>query len=117
VAIGVSAGSNTQGDAAVAIGASAGFDAQGNQAVAIGASAGQTSQGTYAVAIGSGAGANAQGNNSIILNATSANLNQTVANTFTVKPVRGDSTANLIGAGFKGVYYNPTTGEFCYSTD
>jgi hypothetical protein len=109
VAIGVSAGSNTQGDAAVAIGASAGFDAQGNQAVAIGTSAGQTSQGTYAVAIGSGAGANAQGNNSIILNATGANLNQTTANTFTVSPVRND-TSNIAEV----MFYNATSKEVTY---
>jgi hypothetical protein len=109
VAIGVSAGSNTQGAAAVAIGASAGFDAQGNQAVAIGASAGQTSQGTYAVAIGSGAGANAQGNNSIILNATGANLNQTVTNTFTVAPVRND-TSNIAEV----MFYNATSKEVTY---
>jgi len=44
-------------------------------------------------------------------------LNQTTANTFTVKPVRGNSTANLVGAGFKAVYYNSSTGEFSYSTD
>jgi len=109
VAIGVSAGSNTQGDAAVAIGATAGFDAQGNQAVAIGTGAGETSQGTYAVAIGSGAGANAQGNNSIILNATGANLNQTTANTFTVSPVRND-TSNIAEV----MFYNATSKEVTY---
>jgi hypothetical protein len=77
--------------------------------VAIGASAGQTSQGTYAVAIGSGAGANAQGNNSIILNATGANLNQTVENTFTVAPVRND-TSNIAEV----MFYNATSKEVTY---
>jgi hypothetical protein len=68
------------------------------------------------VAIGQSAGRTSQGNNSIIINATGANLDQTTANTFTVKPVRGDSSANLIGGGFKAVYYNPTTGEFAYAS-
>jgi hypothetical protein len=133
VAIGTLAGNNSQGNAAVAVGYNAGITAQGNAAVAIGTGAGRTSQGDHAVAIGdaagydtqgvnsvvigSQAGESATGNNSIILNATGAALNQTTANTFTVKPVRGDSTANLVSGGFKAVYYNSTTGEFAYSSD
>jgi hypothetical protein len=85
--------------------------------VAVGRNAGNTSQGLSSIAIGENAGYTSQANNSIILNATGANLNQTTANTFTVKPVRGDSTSNLVGGGFKAVYYNSTTGEFAYSTD
>jgi hypothetical protein len=117
VAIGLLAGKISQGGTAVAVGPGAGYTNQGNSTVAIGYNAGSNTQGTSAVAIGYNAGRTSQGNNSIILNATGANLDQTTANTFTVKPVRGDSTANLTGAGFKGVYYNPTTGEFCYTTD
>ena len=37
-------------------------------------------------------------------------------NTFVVKPVRGDSTGNLVADGFLAVYYNPTTGEFAYAS-
>jgi len=38
----------------------------------------------------------------------------TIANGITIGP--GIDIGGT-GAGFKGVYYNPTTGEFCYSTD
>jgi hypothetical protein len=117
VAVGPSAGYTGQGNTAVAIGSGAGLTSQGYGAVAVGGTAGYTGQGGNSVAVGSGAGLTNQGNNSIILNATGAALNQTTANTFTVKPVRGDSTANLVGGGFKAVYYNSSTGEFAYSTD
>jgi hypothetical protein len=93
----------------VAIGYSAGFTNQGNSAVAIGSGAGATNQGHSAIAIGRLAGRTNQGNNSIILNATDADLDQTVANTFTVKPVRQANTANAM-------YYNASTGEITYAT-
>ena len=73
--------------------------------------------GSNNIAIGICSGATVQSDNSIILNATGSTLNSPANNTFTVKPVRGDSTANLVGGGFKAVYYNPTTGEFAYTTD
>ena len=117
IAIGDTAGAGTQGNAAVAIGAYAGYTTQGVAAVAIGYGAGYTLQGVAAVAIGRGAGDTAQGNNSIIINATNTNLNQTTANTFTVKPVRdGGSAAGMAALGFRPTYYNPTTGEFVYSS-
>jgi hypothetical protein len=117
VAIGQNAGGGValQGDDAVAIGHGAGENTQGTQSVAIGLYAGQTSQGQLAVAIGTNAGRTSQGNNSIILNATSANLNQTTANTFTVKPVRNGGSSGL-PAGFYQMAYNPTTGEIVYYT-
>jgi hypothetical protein len=115
---------DTAGDA-VAFGQSAGLTSQGTNAVAIGSSAGGTSQGDYAVAIGVGAGANSQGvnsvaigrlagntnqaNNSIIINATGAVLDQTVANTFTVSPVRND-VANVAQV----MFYNTTSKEITY---
>ena len=133
VAVGRQAGYSSQSKRAVAVGGLAGYSSQSANSVAVGYSAGQSTQGTNAVAVGRGAGENSQGansvavghlagqtnqgNNSIILNATGANLEQTTANTFTVKPVRGDSTSNLVSGGFKAVYYNSTTGEFAYSTD
>jgi hypothetical protein len=109
VAIGLIAGSNSQGVTAVAVGPGAGYTTQGNNAVAIGYNAGSNTQGQTAVAIGYNAGRTSQGNNSIILNATGANLNQTTANTFTVKPVRQASTANAM-------YYDASTGEITYDT-
>jgi hypothetical protein len=85
--------------------------------------AGGTAQGTAAVAIGYYAGELNQGNNSIIINATDTSLQQTTANTFTVKPVRAVTsvtfaapTAGSIPVGFSPVYYNPTTGELIVIT-
>ena len=113
VAIGSQAGSNTQGISAVAIGRSAGLVTQGEYATAIGLLAGYTGQGNYSIAIGREAGKTNQAANSIVINATNAILENTVANTFVVKPVRGVAGATL-PAGFKQVAYNPTTGEFIY---
>jgi hypothetical protein len=115
--VGGLAGYSSQSANSVAVGYSAGQSTQGTNAVAVGRGAGENSQGANSVAVGHLAGQTNQGNNSIILNATGANLEQTTANTFTVKPVRGDSTSNLVSGGFKAVYYNSTTGEFAYSTD
>ena len=109
VAVGWDAGYSIQGVEAVAVGAGAGTYIQGNAAVAIGVSAGKSNQGDNSIAIGAGAGSNAQGNNSIILNATGANLNQTVANTFTVAPVRND----IANTG-EVMFYNTTSKEVTY---
>ena len=106
VAIGFNAGQTTQGIKSVAIGMTAGYSVQGNGAVAIGDSAGYTNQGVQAIAIGRFAGLTNQANNTIILNATGANLNATTANTFTVAPIRGD-TGNVATA----LFYNTTTKE------
>jgi hypothetical protein len=123
VAIGTQAGFTGQGALAIAIGIQSGYDTQGNNSVAIGRNAGYVTQGANAVAIGSKAGPSSQANNSIIINATGNNLNQTTANTFTVKPVRAVTsvtfaapTAGSIPAGFSPVYYNPTTGELIVIT-
>jgi hypothetical protein len=123
VAIGTSAGQTFQGTSATAVGSLAGSTGQGTAAVAIGTGTGETSQGIYSVAVGSLAGRTSQANNSIIINATGANLNQTTANTFTVKPVRAVTsvtfaapTAGSIPAGFSPMYYNPTTGEIIVIT-
>ena len=123
VAIGTNAGRTSQGTSATAVGSGAGSTTQGLLAVAIGGAAGETGQGDYSVAVGSLAGRTSQANNSIIINATNANLNQTTANTFTVKPVRAVTsvtfaapTAGSIPAGFSPMYYNPTTGEIIVIT-
>jgi hypothetical protein len=99
----------------VAIGASTGANTQGNSAVAVGRQAGQNSQGAFSVAVGRQAGQTSQANNSIILNATGSALDQTTANTFTVKPVRNGGSSGL-PAGFYQMAYNPTTGEIVYYT-
>jgi hypothetical protein len=116
VAIGYGAGGVSQGLIATALGTGAGNTSQGANAVAIGGGAGYTNQGVNSVAIGFGAGATGQAAGSIVLNGTGAELNHASPGRVTVKPVRGDSTANLVGAGFKAVYYNPATGEFAYAS-
>jgi hypothetical protein len=109
VAIGHYAGRTSQGPGGVAIGVVAGNVNQGIEAVAIGAGAGQTDQGIQSIAIGSNAGQTSQGNNSIIINAAQGALDQTVANTFTVAPVRND-VANIAEV----VFYNTTSKEITY---
>ena len=108
IALGNNAGniSGSPGQA-VAIGYSAGANYQGSDAIAIGDGAGANYQGNSSIAIGAGAGFTGQDNNSIILNATGTQLNNTAANTFTVKPVRNANTAN-------SMFYNPTSGEITY---
>ena len=113
VAIGWEAGRNSQMSGAVAIGTQAGETSQDTGAVAIGLNAGQNSQGSQAIAIGVNAGLTSQAANSIVINASGATLNNTTTNTFVVKPVRAVSGASL-PEGFKPVAYNPTTGEFIY---
>ena len=109
VAIGASAGLNTQGAGAVAFGQGTGETSQGANAVALGKAAGQVNQGINSIAIGQSAGLTDQANNSIILNATGVALDQTVANTFTVAPVRND-VANIGNV----MFYNATSKEITY---
>lgn len=140
VAIGSNAGQTSQLDYAVSVGVGTGGSSQGNRSVAIGSGAAQLSQGADAVAIGYDAAINSQGAssiaigryagsnsvvstlsapqaaNSIILNATGSFLSNATASSCVIKPIRGDTTANLTSAGFKQLYYNPTTGELCYTT-
>ena len=107
VAVGFNSGNNTQGGQAVAIGYAAGTVTQGTNAISIGTFAGAVNQGANSISIGSFTGYTNQAVNSIILNATGANVDQTTANTFTVKPVRANTTTNVM-------YYNTTSGEISY---
>jgi hypothetical protein len=109
VAVGINAGLAGQSASAVAIGVQSGFDNQGLNAVAIGLNAGQGSQGANSVAIGAFAGNTSQATNSIIINATGAVLDSTVANTFTVSPVRND-VANI----GQVMFYNTASKEITY---
>ena len=109
VAIGRQAGEFTQGSNSFALGYAAASNNQGNNSIAFGWAAGLNTQGSYAIAIGARAGDTNQANNSIILNATGSVLDQTTANTFTVKPVRNANTANVM-------FYNSSTGEITYDT-
>ena len=76
IALGVNAGSITQGGNAVAIGANAGYIAQGPQAVAIGFDAGNGLQGAVAVAIGSNAGRVSQGSDAVALGFGAGEMSQ-----------------------------------------
>lgn len=125
VALGLEAGQTNQGQYAVSIGTGAGSNNQSDLAIAIGSSAGKTSQAAYSVAIGSGAGMNNLGDsaiaigktagyadqaaNSIVINATGEILNNTVANSLVIKPIRNASGTTIL-------YYDSTTGEITYNT-
>jgi hypothetical protein len=114
VAIGRQAGEFSQGANSFALGYGSGQTNQGNNSISFGWAAGYTGQGSNAIAIGARAGDTNQANNSIILNATGATLDQTTANTFTVKPVR--EVVTTVPSGFSPMYYNPTTGEIIVVT-
>ena len=77
----------------MAIGDSAGSQSQGQYSVAIGTKAGSQSQGQYSVAIGHQAGQTNQRKNTIILNASGVALDSTgpigATGAFYVKPIRG----------------------------
>jgi len=107
VAIGDGTGGINQGMATTAIGGGAGRENQGNYSTAIGVRAGYYYQGSNSVAIGASAGNSGQGNNSIIINATGSDLNQTTANTFTVKPIRQANASYAL-------FYNNSSGEITY---
>ena len=111
VAIGTGAATTNQGGAAIAIGNGTAVTNQGASAVAIGNVAALAGQGDNAIAIGNRAGGfvNPQAATSIILNATGAQLENTTADSFVVKPVRNAS-------GTHSMEYNPTTGEITYDT-
>lgn len=128
VAIGSSALSLSTGTGAIGIGYAAGLVSTGVGSICIGTQAGQNGIGAYSIAIGLQAGLscatrcidiNASGNpstitvaNTIVLNASSAELSPATTGCF-IAPLRGLS--HLIGAG--KVFYNTTTKELSYSID
>ena len=109
VAIGDDAARYDQGSTSVAIGLNAAYNNQGNNAVAIGKQAGFLNQGDYAVALGNFAGPNNQAANSIVINATGSDLENTVANSCVIAPIR-----NVTGSTDPYLFYDDTTGEVTY---
>jgi len=107
---------NTNGNTGtvnIAIGRYAGLTNQGGNSIALGVHAGEINQGAYSVAIGVAAGwgqTNAQAANTIILNATSSEVDGVASqtNSFYVAPIRTDATPSNI------LYYNTTTKEVTY---
>ena len=109
VAVGYQAGYTSQDSNAVAIGAFAGYSNQGVNTIAIGNDAGLNNQGDYAIAIGNNAGTTGQAPSSIILNASSANLEASNSG-FYVQPIRNDDT---LSNSF--LQYDTLTGEIVYN--
>ena len=108
LAIGGGSGMTNQSTGTVAIGYAAARVNQGVDAVAIGQSAGDQDQGASAVAIGGKAGLTSQAANSIVLNATGSNLNNTVASSFVVKPIRSATMTTILG-------YDAASGEIMHN--
>jgi len=108
VAIGYDAGQTTQGIQSIAIGEAAGKTTQSDLAVAIGTHAGYTTQGVNAIAIGEKAGETNQAANSIVINATGVAVNNIVADTFVVKPVRS-------AVGTTILMYDASSGEVTHT--
>lgn len=110
VAVGYFAGQVDQGTESVAVGSGAAFCQQGQNAVAIGVGAAPNAQGNNSVAIGAFAGSgSSQARNTIVINATGANLEATIANTLIVKPIRNVTSSAVL-------QYNAGSGEIVYST-
>ena len=117
VTIGAFAGKNKQTVAnsyTVGIGAFAQQNANpgdetGTGAVAIGVLAGDANQGQNALALGRYAGRNNQASQSIVINATGSDLENTTSNSCVVKPIRNAS-------GTHSLEYDPTSGEITYDT-
>jgi hypothetical protein len=94
LALGRNAGYHLQGPGAVSVGTSAGYTFQGQDAIAIGTGAGITNQGISSIALGSNAGTINQADNSIVINATGNPVENTVANSLVITPVRDASSSN-----------------------
>jgi hypothetical protein len=125
IAIGASAGSGNSGsqaDGAIAIGSGAASTGQSSGAISIGKYSGASGQnavalginskasGSSSIAIGANAGASGTANNTIIINATGANIDTTYstqANSLFVAPIRNVT----IVSGLVNLAYNPTTKE------
>jgi hypothetical protein len=112
ICIGSGAGNNNCSDFVVAIGDDAGQDDCGEASVCIGKFAGEFNHGTSSVSIGSGAnrnsGAAGSKNNSICINATGVELNNTLNDTCIIAPIRAvayDDTTML------PLYYDNTSKE------
>ena len=142
IAIGYSAGSSPQEQAAVAIGEEAGKTSQQQNAIAIGYYTGNSNQGQGATAIGYQAGATDQGQSSVAIGFLAGNSSQG-ANAIAIGPFAGTTNqqANSIilnasgapleagtssafyvrpvrnvGTSSPALIYNTTTGEISYNS-
>jgi len=115
VAIGNYAGGIRQSNDAVAIGTTAGKTDQSANAIAIGREAGQNNQREHAIAIGNGAGKTNQSEKSIIINATGTPLDNSIASTCTIKPIR--EVAQTVDSSINLLMYDKSTGEITQNKD
>jgi hypothetical protein len=117
ICIGSGAGNNNCSDFVVSIGDDAGQNDCGEASVCIGKFAGEFNHGTSSVSIGSGANQNSgvavAVNNSICINATGVELNNTLNDTCIIAPIRAvayDDTTML------PLYYDNTSKELVETT-
>lgn len=94
IAIGNTAGSDTQGVDAIAIGAFSGGSSQGDNSIAIGRDAGQTTQSASSVAIGISAGNSAQGSTAVAIGSGAGALSQST---------RAVAIGNSAGSASQGI--------------
>jgi hypothetical protein len=96
--VGVNTGYDGQNAYATAIGNEAGFCGQHSYATAIGDEAGRNEQGSYSVAMGFKAGFTGQHDNTVVINASGAELDTKQGGSFYISPVRNEAvkTSNLV---------------------
>ena len=73
-------------------------------------------QGDYSIAIGAYSSRLHQHSNSVVINASDANVNSAGFGTVVIKTVRSIASADAGTLGFLPCAYNPTTGELVYLT-
>ena len=112
ISIGYAAGGYYSEQNSINIGYYAGYN-RGNQgSVNLGYETGRTGGGDYNVLIGYKAGRNNNNRHrTIVLNATSNELNADGTDRFFCKPIRNQTDLT----GLSQLYYNPTTGEITYA--
>tara|TARA_Y100000591_G_scaffold247537_1_gene218641 strand:- start:5981 stop:12223 length:6243 start_codon:yes stop_codon:yes gene_type:complete len=113
IAIGIFAGNKDQSDNAISIGTSAGQNQQKSDAIAIGTNSGENNQEKNCIAIGKNAGkgnpmGQGQHENSIILNATGAQVDSDVSNALYIAPIRGPIEKTNV------LFYDNSNNEITY---
>lgn len=124
VAVGYNASASNGGTGSISIGSSAGSKGQGVGSIAIGYKAAElVGQGDYSIALGCNAHSlTNQSANSIVINATSSafpsnSSTQVPSGSLNIKPIRSDTTDNLVTGSFAPMYYNNTSGEIKFTTN
>ena len=112
ISIGNGAGAYRAEQNSINIGYFAGYNRGNPYSVNLGYETGRQGGGDYNVLIGYKAGrTNTNRHRTIVLNATSSELNADGTDRFFVKPIRNQTDLT----GLSQLYYNPTTGEITYA--